>query len=275
MIQPITQTAPLSPDLCTKVMNFLEVEPEPPALSLLDALVHAYVRCVPWESVFRIAKRAKTARSVDCPRWPEEFWTDAIERGGGGTCFESNYAFFSLLRALDYEGYLTINDMGRMGGCHTAIVLYLNGERWLVDVGIPLYAPIPLAVRATSRQSHFHTYTLTPQGHDVYEVSRDRHPNPYIFTLLDRPVADATYRQAIAADYNPGGHFLSEIIVSRVMDDHVWRYNGRATPPLLEGFGLQSSSVPVLSNPAEIVAARFEMEESTVIQAFQALNLQP
>ncbi len=275
LLYPITQTAPLDPTLTDAVVEFLGVEQTLPSLAVLDQLVDAYTRHVPWESAFRIVKRAQTAHTVDCPRWPQEFWADALERGGGGTCFESNYAFFSLLRALGYDGYLTINDMGSMCGCHTAIVVYLNDERWLADVGIPLYVPIPLSVRATARESRFHTYTITPQGDDIYAVSRDRHPSPTIFTLLDRPVSDDAYRHAVTQDYEPSGHFLNRIIVTRIMDDHVWRFNSRVTPPLLESFGAQPTSMPVLNNPANIIASRFEMDRETVARAFVALGLEP
>ena len=118
-----TITAPLSPELTRAVLSYLGVPAAPPTLDLIDTIVTAYTRTVPWESAFRIAKRARTPDTADCPRWPDEFWTDALTRGGGGTCFESNYALFSLLRALGYEGYLTINNMGETVGCHAAIVL--------------------------------------------------------------------------------------------------------------------------------------------------------
>ncbi len=134
----------LSPDWAMTVLAHLGVDAGRPTLALVDALVEAYTRTVPWESAFRIVKRARTQNTRDCPRWPEEFWQDAIERGGGGTCFESNYAFFALLRAIGYEGYLTINNMATKVGCHTAIVLKLEGKPWLVDVGLPLFSPLPL-----------------------------------------------------------------------------------------------------------------------------------
>src|SRR5215213_6894083 len=97
-------TSALSPNLSRAVLNFLGIKPGAPNVALLDQLIGSYVRTVPWESAFRIAKRARTANTSDCPRWPDEFWMEAMELGGGGTCFESNYAFFSLLLALGYNG---------------------------------------------------------------------------------------------------------------------------------------------------------------------------
>jgi arylamine N-acetyltransferase len=266
-------------ELLQNILRFLaiervEAEVSRPTLDLLERLVTAYTRSVPWESAFRIAKRAATAQTADCPRWPEEFWRDAMERGGGGTCFESNYAFFALLQALGYDGYLTINNMGESCGCHTAIVLFIGGERWLVDVGIPLYTPVPLsAEQATEQDSPFHTYTITPQGDGTFEISRDRHPSPYIFTLVDRPVTDAEYRSALTRDYAPGGHFLTEVIISKVIGDHVWRFNGRETPPELASFGPTATSTALSTDStvlAPFLAHHFTMDETVIEQALQS-----
>lgn len=271
----MTETPPLSPALCAQIIRGWGIDEGAPPEALLDQLVTAYTHHVPWESAFRIAKRAVTAQTADCPRWPEEFWLDALERGGGGTCFESNYAFFSLLRALGYEGYLTINNMEESCGCHTAIVVYLKGERWLVDVGIPLYAPIPLNAEAvTGRKAPFHTYTLTPQDGGIFEITRDRHPRPYIFSLVDQPVSDADYRAATVCDYGPEGHFLREIIITKAIDGSVWRFNGRAQPPLLESFGVQTSSTPLLTSVAQRLSHHFGMDQHILAQALSAVGIE-
>lgn len=261
------------------ILRFLQVERQEPGPAFLDELLTAYTCRVPWESAFRIAKRAATPVTADCPRWPEEFWRDALGRGGGGTCFESNYAFFHLLQALGFDGYLTINDMGESRGCHTAIVIGLGDERRLVDVGYPLYLSLPLSPdQSTQRATAFHTYTATPQPGDCYEIQRDRHPKPYVFTLIDRPIPDAVYRIATTADYEPTGHFLNEVIVHRVIDGRLWRFNGRARPHLLESFPAVGDPQPATAEelPVAVAPARlarlFGMEEAVLGRAFAALG---
>src|SRR5690348_9573200 len=98
------------------ILAFLEVPSGPPDRALLDRLIAAYPARVPWESVSRIVRRARTERTEDCPRWPETFWQEAITLGMGGTCFESNCAFFALLQSLGFDGYLTVNDMNKTVG---------------------------------------------------------------------------------------------------------------------------------------------------------------
>lgn len=264
---------PLSPDLTRAVLAHLGVQAASPTLALLDTLVEAYTRTVPWESAFRIAKRAATKNTDDCPRWPEEFWQDAMARGGGGTCFESNYAFFPLLLALGYEGYLTVNNMGSQVGCHTAIMLNLDGGRWLADVGLPLFIPLPLDQQApTTRVCPLATYTVTPDGETRFTIERNPHPSPYAFTLIDRPVEDDAYRAATTGDYGPGGLFLNRVIVNKVIDGHIWRFNSAESSLHLEEFlDGEHTDYAIAGDAAEVVGRHFGMDVATVRRALEAV----
>lgn len=267
-------TRPLDATLTEAALAHLGLPAAPPSLDFLDALVTAYTRAVPWESAARIAKRARTAEIAECPRWPEEFWEEAFRHGTGGTCFESNYAFFSLLRALGYDGYLTVNDMDTTVACHTAIIIPLDGQCWLVDVGMPLYLPLPFGPEAPqSRRTPFHTYTVRPDGPGVYQVERDPHPSPNCFTLLDCPVPDAAYRAALAADYEPTGFFNDRVILVKVIGDEIWRFNG-VNPPLMESFVYGGrADQPLGSDYAATVAMRFGIETEIVRTALRATGL--
>lgn len=264
-------TPPLDDRLTDAVLAHLGVARATPTLDLLDALVSAYTRVVPWESAARIAKRAVTPATADCPRWPEAFWRETLARGTGGTCFESNYAFFGLLRALGYAGYLTINNMGETTACHTAIVILLDQQRWLTDVGMPLYLPLAFGPEgAQSRRTPFHTYTVRPDGPGVYQVERAPHPNPNCFTLFDRPIPDATYRAALTADYEPTGYFNDRVILTKVIGDQIWRFDGFHAARM-ESFTYGGRAEhPLDGDPAIAVAARFGIDAETVQAALRA-----
>jgi arylamine N-acetyltransferase len=252
------------------VLRFLEIAPEDaPGLDLLERLVSAYTRRVPWESVFRIVKRSRTKDVMKCPRWPEEFWSDAVDKGGGGTCFESNFALMALLNSLGYEGYLTINDMEESIGCHAAIVLKIEEGLWLADVGLPVYVPLPLnASEATSSTSQFHTYTVTPQSSGIYQVDRDRHPKPYCYTLIDKPIPDRYFRQAIVDDYGPEGYFLDRAIITKVIADEFWRFGTHERPYRMERFRDGIKEIFMLPEDerrtAEALSRRFSMDEEMI-----------
>ena len=246
-----------------------------PTLRRLNRLISAYVRAVPWESAFRIARRTVTEPTTACGRWPAEFWRDAIERGGGGTCFESNYAFLSLLHALGYNGYLTINDMGSQCACHTAIIVTIDSAKYLVDVGIPIHCAVPLNPQATTRRrSAFHTYIARPAGEQRYEVERTHHPKRNIYTLLDQPIPLAAYELAVEQDYGPNGLFLDRVVITKIIDDVIWRFNSAEQPYTLESFDMAGAkqAMPLPHEPAATLAAHFGMDEAIIAQALEEIR---
>jgi arylamine N-acetyltransferase len=225
------------------------------------------VRKVPWESAFRIAKRASTQDLSLCPRWPEEFWQDAIHSGGGGTCFESNYAFFQLLKKLGYSGYLTVNDMGEQHGCHSAIIVQLSGRKILVDVGIPLQAALPVDPgQVLRRTTWLHTYTVRPDGANRYQIERSRHPQRNIYTLLDAPILETDYRKIVEQDYGETGLFLNRVILVKVIDNCLWRFNSQELPYRLEIFRRGKKQVlPIQPNQlSSVLAERFQMDPKKI-----------
>lgn len=252
------------------VLTHLGVVETIPTLSFLEQLVATYCRTVPWESVFRIVRRAETAEPTHCPRWPQQFWQDAIMRGSGGTCFESNYAFFALLQTLGYDGYLTINNMGDAIGCHTAIIIVLGGQKWLVDVGLPIYVPLPISRRGVMhRSSPFLHYTVQPNGRSRYQIERRPHPKQIAFTLIDNMVDDATYRAATAADYGENGLFLDFVIVNKIINHQPWRFNMNERPWRLNRFEWgKRIDTEIEGEAAAAVAQHFGMDTAVVQQAF-------
>jgi hypothetical protein len=196
-----------------------------------------------------------------------------MERGGGGTCFESNYAFYSLLLALGYDGYLTINNMGDSIGCHTAIVLLLNGRKWLADVGIPLFAPLLINPNeTTTRDTPFLNFGIQPDGVHRYQILRWPHPSRNVFTLVDEPVPDAQYRAATTADYDPHGLFLDKVVINKIINEQSWRFNSAEQPWRLNMFldGVRTNK-EWEGDAATAVASHFGMDVDTVCQALTHL----
>ncbi|MCP4424732.1 MAG: arylamine N-acetyltransferase, partial [Chloroflexi bacterium] len=254
----------------SRVLAHLGVAEAAATLPFLERLIAAYCRTVPWESAFRIVRRAETAVTTNCPRWPEKFWQDALKHGGGGTCFESNYAFFALLQSLGFDGYLTINNMGESIGCHTAIIIVLDGQKWLVDAGLPIYVPLPISSRGVMRRSSlFLHYTVRPNGRSCYQIDQHPHPKQIAFTLIDEPVDDASYRAATAADYGEDGHFLEAVIVNKIINNQSWRFNMTERPWRLNRFDWgKRFDIELEGDPATAVARHFGMETAVVQQAF-------
>jgi N-acetyltransferase len=257
------------------VLAYLECPREAPGIRPLNRLIDAYIHKVPWESVFRIAKSASTSETTQRPRWPNEFWQDAIQSGGGGTCFESNYAFYWLLQQLGYPGYLTVNDMGDQRGCHAAIILHLNGRKYLADVGIPLLVAMPIdPAKDTRRSTWLHTYTVRPDGVERYQVLRSRHPKPNIYTLLDTSVDEPAFRRVVEQDYGETGLFLDQVILVKIIDDRLWRFSTKDLPYRLEwfsGVGRGDVAIPP-DQAAKMLAERFQVDQARVETALKVVE---
>ncbi|GJM41232.1 MAG: hypothetical protein DHS20C20_15140 [Ardenticatenaceae bacterium] len=260
-------TNKLDSALANEILGFLRIaRASTPTLPLLEKLLAAYYSTVPWESVFRIVRQAENPS----PRWPNQFWQEAMVHGAGGTCFESNYAFFALLHTLGYEGYLTINNMGESIGCHTAIIIQIDGQKWVVDVGMPLYAVLPISNRGIlHRRAPFLQYTIRPDGRSTYQIEQSPHPRAVAFTLIDKPVDDATYRAATENDYGEKGLFLDFVIMNKVINNQQWRFNMAERPYALNRFEWGKRFDTVLTGDvATGVALHFGMETAVVQRAF-------
>lgn len=258
-------------DSSTKgILGYLDCPVQEPSLRYLNRLIQSHIRKVPWESVSRIVKRRTTRQTKDCPRWPGEFWQDAIGHGFGGTCFESSLAFYSLLMALGYKGYLTVNDMGTSRGCHAAIVILLEGLKYLVDVTIPVHSAVRFdRHQVTRRQTSFYDYTIRPVRGNVYKVEHSHHPSKDAFTLIDIPVSLPRYRRIVEDDYAETGRFLNSVVMAKVIGGKTWRFFSDHKPYKLESFDRAGKNETLLEPGALAcsLARVFQMPEDRISTA--------
>ena len=261
----------ISNSLSLDILKYLGCPPKDPTLRYLNQLIHAYIRRVPWESVSRILKRHATPEIRDCPRLPAEFWNDAMGHGFGGTCFESSLAFYSLLTALGYEGYLTINNMGEYIGCHAAIVIVIDGQKYLVDNTIPVHAAVRIDPQETvRRRTALFDYTLRPVSENKYEVGRSHRPSKNLFTLIDVPVSLPDYLAVVEDDYTEtNGRFLKSVVMVKVVDEKGQRFFSDQLPYKLESFD-RTGRVEKFIEPQilpHFLAELFKMPEDSISTA--------
>lgn len=136
--------------------------PGRPSAEALHRLHTVHVERIPYETAWIALGRT---RSVD----PIES-AERIIAGYGGYCFQLNGAFAALLSALGYPVTLHVGTV-RMdpdqhlddeAGNHLAVTTRVDGQDWMVDVGLgnALHAPLPLRPGAY-RQGPF-DYRLDP-----------------------------------------------------------------------------------------------------------------
>jgi arylamine N-acetyltransferase len=254
------------------ILEHLGCSPKAPTLRYLNRLIQAYILKVPWESVSRIIKRHTTLEIKNCPRLPEEFWQEAMQHGFGGTCFESSLAFYSLLTALGYEGYLTVNDMGNTLSCHAAIVLVINEQKYLVDITIPVHAAIRIDPQKTEkRQTALFDYTVRPVSENKYEMKRSHRPTKNLFTLIDIPVSLSDYLAIVEDDYTEtNGRFLKSVVIVKVVNEKAQRFFSDQLPYKMESFD-RTNRIEKIIDPkvlSQSLAEVFQMPEEGISAAF-------
>lgn len=259
-----------------EVLKYLDVPLRKPTLGYLNLLIREYILRVPWESVSRIIRRHTTAEIENCPRLPNEFWREAMAHGFGGTCFESSLAFFSLLSALGFNGYLTINDMGEIRGCHAAVVVLLGEKKYLVDVTIPVHAAVRIDPnRTVTRRTPHYYFRVRPLQEKLYAVERSPYPHRNVFTLVDIPVNLTDYRAAVVDDYSDqNGRFLKCVVMVKEIDGQTRRFFSDRRPYALESFSRQGRTETDLEPESMVqrLAALFRIPENGILAAFRYLE---
>jgi N-hydroxyarylamine O-acetyltransferase len=106
---------------------------------------------------------------------PEDIVEKIIGRNRGGYCFEVNGLFAMALESLGIEyQFVAARPMfypHRRPKTHMAIVLRLNGEQWLCDLGFGSYgirAPMKMSLLDVEVKQDFDTFSLSKTGSGEY-----------------------------------------------------------------------------------------------------------
>lgn len=186
--------------------------PGEPSIDALRALHRAHVERVPYEVLDIQLGRPTTVEPLDS--------VDRVLRGRGGYCVQLNGAFSTLLAALGYD--VTWHRAGVQAGTsppvsasdpspHLALTVRLDGEAWLVDIGLGdgLHDPLPLLTGA-----HRHGpmgFRLAPSTVDPGGWRFDHDPRGSITGM------DFTMSTATTADFAQWHPYLSTSPESRLV----------------------------------------------------------
>ncbi len=264
-------------------LDLLEVQREAPSRAYLGRLQHAYKAHVPWETASRVVRAADVEAVEDRPRRPPEFWSLATDGGGGGTCFESDYAFWALLDALGFEAQLHVNDMPQHRGVqhHAALSVAIEGQRYLADVGLglELAAPIPLLAsgranvgapdfRNELRRTASNRWRLELHG----SPDRLRLDAGLLYEFVDRPWELEAYDAHVIRDYGPQGLFLDALRVTRTnADGTIVRFSPPSTLRRFDGARWSEEALPQ-GDSASQIAGPVRMPESLLRRAFELIE---
>ncbi len=109
----------------------------------------------------------------------DRFYEKIVEKRRGGYCYELNGLFNELLKALGYHTHLVSGRvfMGDKGYSpdfdHMGIVVKIDDEEYLADVGFGDFASIPLKVDPSEEQPDREgTFYVRPTEHGAFEIEK-------------------------------------------------------------------------------------------------------
>lgn len=244
------------------VLHHLNIEPEAPSVELLDRLVRAWSERIPWESASRIARHRDGGTPADYAWLPETFFDNAVNCGTGGTCFESNLAFRSLLEYLAFTVTLHFCDMeDEIEDPHCTTIVHLDGEKYLADVGFPVPAALLLLpTNSTTAQTAVYEFRATPVEENRWEITRISGDYESIaFWVKGEPIPLDKFHTRLLHDHERDGLFLHEVIIQKIIDGEMIRYS--------DGKGLIRRNVGVVKE-FELSAAQKNNMEATLSTIF-------
>lgn len=190
--------------------------PRTRTLETLQALHQAHLLAVPFENLDIHLGRAIVLEE-------EALYDKIVRQRRGGFCYELNGLFAALLRELDFEVNLLsgrVMENGELGPefDHLTLLVQLDEDRWLADVGFGDSFREPLRLEESKEQSqHGVAYRLNNSG-GQWTMQR-RLPNhdweqQYRFTLQPHRLVEfdgmCHYHQT-----SPASHFTQQRICSR------------------------------------------------------------
>lgn len=210
-----------------RILRHLRIERAEPSPAALHALLVAWSERIPWESASRIARHTRPGTPEQYARDADAFFADALERGLGGTCFESNSAAATFLTELGYDVTRHLCDMSTDEvDPHCALSVALDGTRYLADVGFPIPAAIPLTDAAQTVMTMVYRYHVEPVAHQRWRIWRESgHFTGECFVLKGDTVSPEALRARLVRDHHADGLFLNNVIIHRVVDGRMLRFD--------------------------------------------------
>lgn len=138
-------------DVARNFLKLVKVPQDRPDLALLTKLTRAFAR-FPYENLTKILRAHEFAEAERRMRMPGIVLADHMELGAGGTCFSLTYFFEQVLRFAGFELVPVFCDRSYGPATHCALIARAGADRYLVDPGYLLEAPLLVPPRGESVQ---------------------------------------------------------------------------------------------------------------------------
>lgn len=127
-----------------RFLAYFSLRPARPSLETLQKIIAAFSH-LPYENLSKIIKFNRHGEHpLARLRLPEEVMEDHLRWRTGGTCFSLTFFLHSILVHHGFSCYIVMGDMKAGRNIHCALIVTLEGARYLVDPGYVLHRPMAL-----------------------------------------------------------------------------------------------------------------------------------
>ena len=161
---------------------------------------------LPYENLSKIIKfHRHGADEAGRLRLPEEVIEDHLRHRLGGTCFSLTFFLQAILLHHGFPCYIVMADMKAGKNIHCAMIVLLNGGKYLVDPGYLLCQPLALD---PNRPRLYHTEFTGVElrfnpAHETYEVfTFNRQEMKWRYRFCDRPTPAEEFLQHWQASFH-------------------------------------------------------------------------
>ena len=125
----------------------------------------------PYENLTKIINSKTAKDEASFLRLPEIIVDEHVRFGAGGTCFSLTYFFETILKNIGFVCYTVMVDRSYGKNRHCALIVKLDGQKYLVDPGYCLSRPIPLVDKELEHRLPHNIFTVLPVGENCYSVA--------------------------------------------------------------------------------------------------------
>lgn len=200
-----------------KILNIQSVE----TLEDVSELIQAHLNNFSFSSV-RVLLKEEISLEL------EDIYESIVLKRRGGYCFEHNKLFYEVLKALgfDVEFYLArvVNNLeNEVPQTHRFTLLYLKGERYLIDVGIGFRSPnVPIAFSTSTTTSLGMTYEIKTFDNNTLALQLVGNHNFTVTTFDLNPCYEADCEMGhFYSHKHPCAVFVNNLVISIITGDEI------------------------------------------------------
>ena len=189
-------------DLMTVFLKHLHIDvPRPPRQLFFD-VARSFSR-IPYENITKIIRWADAGGLEQARRSPEEVINDHIRWGTGGTCFSLTSTLCWLARCMGFEAEYLLADRSYGQNTHSALLVRIDGEPYLVDPGYLITEPVPMTLSAQMKiEAGGEQLTLIPGGNGISLFTSRAGKIVHRLTYKTTPVDDGEFNKAWDASFH-------------------------------------------------------------------------